>query len=367
MVEGVHLFRAPFAPRTWKISDPVQRLTSGGGIHANLSVASNGQMVFSILNIAEDFASLPLSPKGSPASQPLTKITSDATIKGGLSVSRDGSVIAYVAYLSWETGRLEIRIRDHVTGREIVYTSKNLTTSAYPQLSPDGSMLAYSEQVEGKFISFVGPVESLPGRQICEDGQVLGFFSDAKEALIRYRKGRLVRQNLSTGVETELLTLASGEVLDARLSPDDRWLAFVVAAPGQLVETFIAPVAAASPPAETWVRIPIDRSFVNIYGNLLYAVLRNARSISPAWAVDGDQLYYFSDRDGHNCIWAQRLNPQTKHPQGAPYALYHIHRTESSAATWGARMFLAGARDKLIVPVWTVTSNLWTAKVDAGK
>jgi hypothetical protein len=163
------------------------------------------------------------------------------------------------------------------------------------------------------------------------------------------------------------LTLASGEVLDARLSPDDRWLAFVVAAPDKLVETFIAPVAAASPPPETWVRIPIDQSFVNIYGNLLYAVLRNARSISPAWAVDGDQLYYFSDRDGHNCIWAQRLDPQTKRPQGAPYALYHIHRTETSPATWGARIFLAGARDKLILPVWTVTSNLWKAKVDADK
>jgi len=31
-------------------------------------------------------------------------------------------------------------------------------------------------------------------------------------------------------------------------------------------------------------------------------------------------------------------------------------------ASWGPRKFLAGARDKRIMPVWTVTGNLWTTK-----
>jgi serine/threonine protein kinase len=367
MVEGIHLFRAPLAPATWKISGPAQRLTSGGGTHLNLAVASNGQMVFSILSIAVDFASLPLPLKGGMASQPLTNITSDATIKGGLSISRDGSVMAYVAFVSWEMGRLEIRVRNFATGRETAYTSKNLPTFSSPQISPDGSMLAYIEQIEGKIVSFVGPPESLPGRQICEDGQILGFFSDSKQVMILHGVNRLVRQNLSTGAQTELLTVASGGLLDARLSPDDRWIVFVVATPDRPIETYIAPVGDESPPPETWLRIPTDRSYVNIVGNLISPTLQITRSFSPVWAADGDLLYYFSDRDGHTCIWAQRLDPKTKQPQGAPYALYHMHRTETSPATWGSRMFLAGARDKLIIPVWTVTGNLWTAKIDVHK
>ena len=368
MVEGVHLFRTPLAPGAWKISGPAQRLTSGGGTHLNLSIASNGQMVFSIVSIAVDFASLPLPPKGRPASQPLTNITSDATIKGGLSISRDGSVVAYIAWVSWETGRLEIRVRNLVTGRETVYTSKNLPIFSTPQISPDGSMLAYAEEIRGKLVSFVGPPESLPGRQVCEDGQILGFFSDSQHALIRYGVNRLVRQNLSTGAQTPLLTVASGGVLDARLSPDDRWLVFVVAAPDRPIETYIAAVGDASPLPETWLRIPTDRSYVNILGNLISPTLRIARSFSPVWAADGDLLYYFSDRDGHTCIWAQRLEPKTKQPQGAPYALYHLHRIETSLASFsGQRMFLAGARDKLIMPIWTVTGNLWTARVDVHK
>lgn len=334
----------------------------------NFSMASNGQMVFSILNMAQDFASLPLPPKGSPASQPLTTIISDATNKGGLSISRDGSLVAYLAFVSWETGRIEIRVRNLTTGRETVYVSERLPSSANPQISPDGSMLAYEEEIEGKLISFVGPPDSLPGRQICEDGQVLGFFSDSKEALIRYGANRLVRQNLSTGAQTELLSVASGGVLDARLSPDDRWLVFVFAPPDRPIETYIAPVGSASAPPETWLRIQTECSYDNCLG-LISRNLHTMRPFSPVWDIEGDLLYYISNRDGYHCIWAQRLEPKTKQPQGAPYALHHIHRTEASAMSYGGgrRMFLAGARDKLIMPVWTITGNLWTARVDVPK
>jgi serine/threonine protein kinase len=366
VVEGVHLFRAPLAQDAWKISGPAHRLTSGGGTLLNLCMATNGQMLFSIQNIEQDFASLPLPPKGSPASQSLTKITSDATIKGGLSISRDGSVVAYVAFVSWESGHIEIRIRNLKTERETVYRSENLPTFANPQISPDGSMVAYAEQIEGKSVSFLGPPESLPGRQICEDCQILGIFSDSQQAIIRYGLNRLIRQNLSTGAQTQLLAVASGGLLDARLSPDDRWLTFVVAAPDHGIETYIAPVGDASTPPETWLRLPTDRSYVGIYWNT-GRDCRTARSFSPVWAADGDLLYYFSDRDGHTCIWAQRLDPKTKKPQGAPYALCHFHRTETSPASFGKAMFLAAASDRLILPVWTVTSNLWTAKVDPDK
>jgi Tol biopolymer transport system component len=294
-------------------------------------------------------------------------VTSDATQKSSLTVSRNGSKATYVAYVSFETGRLEIRTRDLATGRETVYASKSLGISSYPQLSPDGSMLAYSERVEGKFIAFVGPPESLPGRQVCEGCQVLDFFSDSKEALVRYGVNRLVRQNLSTGAQTELLSIGSGGVLDARLSPDDRWFTFVIALPDRPIETYIAPVGSAAAPQESWLLVSIDRSYVNIYQNLISLALRTERPFSPSWAADGNQLYYFSDRDGRTCIWAQRLDPQTKRPLGAPYAFYHIHRTETSAAIWGSRMFLAAARDKLIVPEYTVNSNIWTAKVDVRK
>ena len=163
----------------------------------------------------------------------------------------------------------------------------------------------------------------------------------------------------------QVLTVSSGKVLGARLSPDDRWLAFVVAAPDRPIETYVARVGDAPSPQDAWLRIPTGRSYANIWWFVRPPTLRTANSPSPVWDAGGDLLYYVSDRDGHACIWAQRLDPRTKQPQGAPYVLRHLHRT--AAAVFGGAAFLASSRDRLFFPEMTVTSNLWTAKIDPGK
>jgi hypothetical protein len=226
-------------------------------------------------------------------------------------------------------------------------------------------MLAYAEEIAGKGVSFIGQPESLPGRQICEDCQVLGFSTDSRQALIRYGVNHLVRQDLSTGARTPLLTVDAGEVLDARLSPDDRWVVVVVAAPERPIEAYLAPVGESPALPGTWLRVPTGRSFVGTW--VQRGGRRTVRPPSPVWSADGGELYYFSDRDGHTCIWAQRLDPRTKQPRGAPYPLYHLHRPETSPALFGGWMFLAASRDKLIVPEWTVKGNLWTAKLEAPR
>jgi len=367
IVEGLHVFRAPLATSEWKISGPAQRLTSGGGNCLDFAMAPNGQIVLSNVNLAEDFVSVRIPPKGTEASAPLTRITSDATIKSGLSLSRDGSTAAYFAFVSWESGRLEIRIRHLAAGREVVYTSEHLPGAAGPEISPDGSSLAYAEQIDGTFISFVGPPESLPGKRICEDCQVFGFSSDSQNVLVLYGTSRLVSQRLSTGVQTPVLTVSSGKVLDARLSPDDRWLAFVVAAPDRQIETYVARVGDRSSSQDSWQRIPIGRSYVDVWWFVRLPTFKRVRNLSPLWDAGGDLIYYVSDLDGHDCIWAQRLDPRTKEPEGGPSVMRHLHRTATSAAIPGGPVFLASSRDTLFFPEWTVSSNLWTAKVDPGK
>jgi Tol biopolymer transport system component len=366
LVEGIHLFRAPLDPATWKAGGPARQLTSGGGLHFDAAIARDGTAVVAVLNVAQDFASLPIEPaQHGNLAAPLTAITSDATIKGGASVSRDGAVMAYAAFVSWETGRIEIRVRAVATGRETVYRSDNLASTANPQISPDGSLLAYTERIDGRHVSFIGPPDRLPGRQVCDDCQTLGIASDSRWALVRYAAGRLARRDLSTGAERTLLTAGTGAaVLDARLSPDDRWLALVYAAPEHSPEIYVAPVAGEPVGPERWQRIPgvrlYEESFLVGFTELVWTV----RSPCPAWSADGRELYYFSDRDGHACIWAQRLDPRTKQPHGSAYPVHHLHRTETSPAVFGSFMFLAASRDRLIVPRWTVTGNLWTAKLD---
>jgi hypothetical protein len=69
-------------------------------------------------------------------------------------------------------------------------------------------------------------------------------------------------------------------------------------------------IAAFTPAApSTWRRVATGRSFTEsvwLAKGLRPLVLRPA---GPAWSADGNELYSFSDRDGHTCIWAQRLEP----------------------------------------------------------
>lgn len=66
-----------------------------------------------------------------------------------------------------------------------------------------------------------------------------------------------------------------------------------------------------------------------------------------------------SNRDGHGCIWGQRLDPKTKRPVGSQFAVRRIHRPETSEAIGGRQMFLLPSRDKLIVNIASRTGNLY--------
>jgi hypothetical protein len=101
-------------------------------------------------------------------------------------------------------------------------------------------------------------------------------------------------------------------------------------------------------------------------------VVRSTASITvrrfvPLWSEKGDQLYYLSDRDGRFCVWAQRLDSETKALKGPPYALQHLHQQAASAAMLGGTMFVAGSRDRLFIPEWTLSSNIWTARLTSSR
>src|ERR1019366_2818231 len=57
--EGINLFRARIAPRTWRISGPAERLTSGPGFQAGVSIARDGLMLFANTNLRLRIWSVP--------------------------------------------------------------------------------------------------------------------------------------------------------------------------------------------------------------------------------------------------------------------------------------------------------------------
>jgi hypothetical protein len=52
--------------------------------------------------------------------------------------------------------------------------------------------------------------------------------------------------------------------------------------------------------------------------------------------TDGGMLYFLSERDGFGCIWAERVDPKTKHPSGDPFPVYHFHHSQQSLTSLGS-------------------------------
>ena len=81
----------------------------------------------------------------------------------------------------------------------------------------------------------------------------------------------------------------------------------------------------------------------------------------PRWSPDGNRLYFFSNRDGSDCLWMQQLNPATKQRVGAPQVLYHLHTARRAIPACPA-CGLSVARDKAVFSLRELTGNIWMAK-----
>src|SRR5262249_22032341 len=104
---------------------------------------------------------------------------------------------------------------------------------------------------------------------------------------------------------TGLLNTASGEFqpllpgdtypFAPKTSWDDRWLTYYIPVAGT-TKVWIAPIRSGPPPGESEM-IPITDG--------------TSWDSNPSFSPDGSLLYFYSQRDGARCIWAQRLDPSS--------------------------------------------------------
>jgi hypothetical protein len=85
---------------------------------------------------------------------------------------------------------------------------------------------------------------------------------------------------------------------------------------------------------------------------------------APAWSPDANLLYFWSSRDGSPCLWAQRLDPLTKRPNGLPVAIQHFH---SRGLSW-RNLYLgapdiAVAGDKIVFNLGEHSGNVWMTEL----
>ncbi len=82
---------------------------------------------------------------------------------------------------------------------------------------------------------------------------------------------------------------------------------------------------------------------------------------NPTWSQDGKMLYFTSDRDRSQCLWAVRMDPATGKAVGEPFAIRHFHTTPRKYFGWVPTF--AVTRDRIVISLEQVQSDIWMLKL----
>ena len=161
---------------------------------------------------------------------------------------------------------------------------------------------------------------------------------------------RIVALDLRTRTEREFLSDPEQPLYHPYFSWDDRWVAFKRFLSDFAVQITIAPVQHGSAAGEAeWIAVTDGRYWDD----------------KPQFSADGNTVYFTSTRDEYLCVWAQRLDPVSKHPLGSPFAYEHFHNATGRNGVFNqGRLDLSVASDKILINMPQVThSEIWMTQL----
>jgi Tol biopolymer transport system component len=332
---AANILEVPFSAKTPALTAAPHRLTLGMTREDDPSLSADGRLVFASITYNVDVYSLAIDPNLGKVTGPLQRLTTDAATDRTPSISMDGTRIAFN---SGRLGAEGIWTKNLKTGKESPLVRP---TVSVPFVSPDGSLVAWD--VSGPQI-LSEPFDGGATRRICQDcGNICGWSTDGKKLLFTdYSSHSFVGVlDIASGQKT-ILKHPKLSVYPRSFSPDDRWIAATAENPLKIV---IVPFRPGQPVAEAdWIQVTDGVH----------------RDGGPRWAPDGKLLYFTSDRDGLTCIWAQPLDPDTKHPVGEPFAVFHIHGALLRMRPYITPFSLS--KDKVVFSLEERAGNIWMLK-----
>ncbi len=329
------LWEAGISPRTGKFNGVFQRLTAGSGNEVDPSCATGGAVAFTNVEVGRDIWSLPLDlDRGTPQGT-LERMTQGPAWREHASLSSDGR---FVAFASAQSGLTNIWLRELASGKETL-VSRSPFVQRFPVIRRSGGRIAFSSYENGKRAVYVSTPGGAP-EKLCEGCLRATDWSRDEKTLLTFG-GNPYQVNVldvASRQETALLKHPAYNLLYARFSPDNRWVSFTARIRPNRVRIAVAPVDGPKPvPESAWISIAEEGA--EDWAN---------------WSPDGKTLYFTSGRDGHTCLWAQRLEAVSHQPAGNPFAVQHFHgRVSYQQGGWSA----AGGRIAMVLR--EDTGNIW--------
>jgi Tol biopolymer transport system component/DNA-binding winged helix-turn-helix (wHTH) protein len=331
-----NLWEIGISPRTGKVTRVPRRLTTGAGSEVDPSCASAGALAFTNAETRRDVWSLPFELDRGTSSGALERLTQGLAFREHVSLSNDGRAVAFA---SDQSGRMNIWTRDLATGKESRVAGSSFI-QRYPVSNAAGSRIAFSVfEGNGKRVVYVAAPGGAP-EKLCEGCLRATDWSGDEKTLLVFGGNpyQINALDASSHRQSPLVKHPDYNLLYARFSPDNRWVSFTARIQPSHARIMIAPLDGPKPvPKSDW--ITIAEAGVEDWAN---------------WSPDGKTLYFTSGRDGHDCLWGQRLEPGSHRPMGEAFAVQHLHgRLSYQQGGWSA----AGGR--IGMALVETTGNIW--------
>jgi serine/threonine protein kinase len=334
---------------TGKSSGPPVRLSAVTADAHSAALSKTGQVVFAVVDAATNLYNLPLDADAGKTKSDLQPISKGQDYNAVESISADGTRLTYITVRSGDT---QVWGMDLTTGRSHAVTEGS-PPKGMGQISADGGFVTWKQFQDGVFVT---PFEGSPSRQLCSScGGVRAWSPDGKYVL--FEQGDPLKSiglmEVASGKATVYLQSNDLNLRARSISSDGRWLVFTAEHTALDFTVYVAPFAPDRAPLESeWVE-----------------VIRSPEvHPDPRWSPDGNLLYFSSERDGYNCLWAIRINRRSKRPEGKLFPIQHFHSSALQLTAPSLRYpSIALARDRMIVSLRERSGGIWTLQLPRGK
>jgi serine/threonine protein kinase len=345
-IEGINVFKVPIDLKNWTIRGPAEPLTTGPGIKFFATVTSDEKILFSDMSISLDVWGVSARPDEAVVLSNPKKLTADRMQKFHPTVTRDGTQLAFAAFGGVQAARYELKLRDLITGQEKTIPTQARSFNLLPRLSPDGSVLAYRDFVSDKWRTFIIPVGGAIGREVCDSCRILDFFPDTDFALTKIGEDKLEKLDLRNGERSPVFAVEKGSISEACLSPDGKWLSYLIAEPDGRAAIWITSIDEVGVPGKQAILITEDDRYLS----------------RPEWSPNGRYLYFLSEQNSHWGIHAQELDPLTMEPVGEAREVYFSPETRLHLNFPLGNGKIGVAEDKIIFHTCEMASNIYLAR-----
>jgi DNA-binding winged helix-turn-helix (wHTH) protein/Tol biopolymer transport system component len=368
-------------PQSWKLwrigispqgamDETPEMIASGNGRLGSFGSASrDGKLAYTIFSVSASIYQISINSRGEKLGPTLQLPLSEGGLHNSPSVSRDGTWMAYAT---------------NAPGRPDVVVLRNLTTSdehlldqndrhpggdVVTLISPDGSRVIFQRSCKESLFrdnpdrplpcSFMVAAAGGEAERICLRCTPSGFSSDGSVVLFQQydqtdpNKDRIFALDLRTKKERDFLSIPNNPPYHPSLSWDDHWVVFKKMPPWNLPQ----------PPSQILIA-PVRDGIAGGEAEWIPVTDGLHSDDKPQFSADGNTVYFTSTRDGYLCIWAQKLDPATKHRLGLPFAFEHFHNSAGHDAALDQRASdLSVARNKILINLPEIRPALWMTQM----